>query len=247
MAHTRKGELFKGYGLIEFYQEAKNFAGIKPILGIEVSVAKDSRFERRAGIDGREGHLVLIAKNLKGYENLLKIISQSWLDGFYHQPRIDWEFLQKHSSGLIVLTGGTGGLIGKTLQNFGEQKAIEVFEKTREIFGVENVFLELVARDYSQQVGLNKFNLNLAKKYLTEMVVTSDARYEKAEDEEAVDTLFCIHRNQQVNDPNRFKMAEKNWFKSWEEMTDILDYISAEILEKSRGNSLQISEEIIIC
>lgn len=232
------------YGLIEFYQSAADFAGIKPILGVEVSVAKDSRFERRAGIDGREGNLVLLAKNLKGYENLLKIVSQAWLDGFYHKARADWDILSECSEGLIVLTSGTGGLIGKNLQNFGEKRAIESFEKTREIFGAENVFIEFIARDYPQQTELNKFLLTLTKKYSANTVVTSDARYENPEDEEAVDTLFCIHRNQQVDDPNRFKMAEKNWFKTWEEMTEILNYIPEELLEKSRGNSLQIAEEI---
>ncbi len=233
------------YGLIEFYQEAqKNFAEIKPILGIEIAVAKDSRFERRAGIDGREGYLVLLAKNLQGYENLLKIVSHAWLDGFYHKARADWDILAKYSEGLFVLTGGTGGLIGKTLQNFGEKRAIEIFEKIREIFGEENVFIEFVARDYPQQMELNNFLLNLAERYSTQTIVTSDARYASPEDEEAVDTLFCIHRNQQVSDPNRFKMAEKNWFKNWEEMVSILKYLPTEILEKSRENSLKIAEKI---
>ena len=240
------------YGLIEFYQTAQqNFpaetghdAGIKPILGIEVAVAKDSLFERRAGIDGREGSLVLLAKNLQGYENILKIVSEAWLKGFYHKPRADWDLLAKYSAGIIVLTGGTGGLIGKTLQNFGEKKATEVFEKSREIFGAENVFLELVARDYPQQTALNKFKLTLVEQFSADFIVTSDARYQNPEDEEAVDTLFCIHRNQQVSDPNRFRMAEKNWFKSWEEMTEILNYVSAEDLEKSREISLRLAEEI---
>ncbi len=233
-----------GYGLVEFYEKAENFAGIKPILGVEMAVAKDSRFERRAGIDGREGYLVLIAKNRIGYENLLKIISQAWLEGFYHKPRADWDLLQKYKEGLLVLTGGTGGLVGKTWQNFGEKRAREVLEKTREIFGSENVFLEFIARDYPQQTDLNKFLLNLAGNLEIKTVVTSDARYENPEDEEAVDTLFCIHRNQQVADPNRFKMAEKNWFKNWEEMTEILSYLPSEILEKSRENSLKIAENI---
>lgn len=233
-----------GYGWIEFYQEKQNFAGIKPILGIEIAVAKDSRFERRAGIDGREGYLVLLAKNKQGYENLLKIISQAWLDGFYHKARADWDILAEFSEGLVVLTGGTGGLVGKTLQNFGEKRAMESFEKTREIFGAENVFIELVARDYPQQTELNKFNLKLVEQFSAKTIVTSDARYEKPEDEEAVDTLFCINRNQQVADSNRFKMAGKNWFKNWAEMSEILSYLPAEVLEKSRENSLQIAEEI---
>ncbi len=232
-----------GYGLIDFYQSAQK-SDVKPILGAEIFVSKDSRFERRAGVDGREGYLVLLAQNEKGFHNLIEILSAAALDGFYHHPRADWETLEKFSEGLIVLTGATGGLVGKTLQNFGPDKAEEVFVKTREVFGAENVFVEIVSRTFEVQQNLNKFCVGLLEKYSAQPVVTSDARYTIPEDEEAVDTLMCIARNQQVDDPSRMKMAEKNWFKSWEEMESELTYIAPDILEQARENTLSIAANI---
>ncbi len=233
-----------GYGLLDFYQAAQSFENLKPILGVELAVAKDSRFEKRAGIDGREGYLVFLAKNQIGYHNLLKLISLAWLDGFYHKARVDWDILEKYREGLIVLTGGTGGLLGKNIWTSGEPLAEENLQKLVKVFGAENLFLELVARDYPDQENLNRTVLKFAEKYSLSTVITSDARYELPEDEEAVDTLFCIHRNQQVNDPDRFRMASKNWFKNWDEMTQVLHYVPADIVEKSRENSLKIAEQI---
>jgi len=232
-----------GYGLFEFYQAAKR-KGLKPILGAEVFVAKDSRFERRAGIDGREGSIVLLAKNIAGYKNLLKIISHAHLDGFYYKPRADFEILTKHSKDLFVLTGATGGAVGKIFRDFGENKAYEFFEKLQETFGKENVFVELAARSFDEQKELNKFKLKLAEKYKAKLVATSDSRYLEKEDEVAADTLFCIGRNQNFFDKNRFKFAEKNWFKNWEEICADLDFVAPDILEQARENTLEIAEAI---
>ena len=232
-----------GHGMIEFYEIAKK-EKIKPILGAEIFFSKDSRFEKRVGIDGKEGYLVLLAKNETGYQNLLKILSIGSLEGFYYKPRIDLEILEKYKEGLFCLTGSTGGLIGKTLQNFGKPKTQEIFQKINNIFGVNNFFIELTARVSQEQQDLNIFNLSLAKEYGNEILVTSDARYAELEDEEAADTLFCIGKNMQVGDEYRKRFAEKNWFKSWEEMCLDLDYIKPEILEKARRKSLEISEKI---
>ncbi|MDH3324610.1 MAG: DNA polymerase III subunit alpha, partial [Candidatus Peregrinibacteria bacterium] len=233
-----------GYGLIEFYEQSQKVGDIKPIMGVEVSVAKDSRFEHRAGIDGREGHLVLLVKNDKGWENLLQIISKSYLDGFYYKARADWEILEAHSEGLIVLTGGTAGLVGKIYSQFGEGKSFEVFEKIQDVFGKENVFVELVARDYPEQVELNKFLVRLAKDKSADIIATSDSRYLEEDGYEAADTLYCIGKNLQVLDENRFKFAEKNWFKSWSEICGVLEFVGADELEYARKNTLRIAESI---
>ncbi len=232
-----------GYGLFEFYQSAKK-KGIKPILGAEIFVAKDSRFERRAGIDGREGSIVLLAKNLAGYKNLLKILSHAHLDGFYYKPRADFEILSKYSKDLFVLTGATGGAVGKLFRDFGEDKAYEFFQKLQTTFEPENVLVELVARSFDEQKELNKFKLKLADKFKAKLVATSDARYLEKEDEVAADTLSCIGRNQNFFDENRFKFAEKNWFKNWEEICTDLDFIAPDILEQARENTLEIAEKI---
>jgi DNA polymerase III subunit alpha len=232
-----------GYGLVEFFQKAKG-GTVKSILGVEMAIATDSRFEKRAGIDGREGHLVLLAKNLVGWKNLLFLISQASLEGMYYKPRVDWELLQSRSEGLLVLSGGTAGLIGRSFRDFGEKRAQQVLEKIQKIFGIENVYLEFIARDYPEQQELNAFFVTLAEKTGTPTVASSDARYAVAEDEEACDTLVCIGKNQQVNDPGRFKFAERNWFKSWEEICKDLSNVPDEILEQSRKNTLVVADLI---
>jgi len=236
-----------GYGLIDFYEQAQKLKDIKPILGAEIFIARDSRFERRAGIDGREGHVVLIAKNKAGYQNLLKIISHAYLDGFYYKPRIDFEFLEKHKEGLLALTGSTGGLIGKALERYGEKKAQDAFDTLFKIFGKENLFVELVSRDSVEQKTLNELKLELAKKSGAKVVVTSDARFIEEEDEEAADTLFCIGKNMQIDTPGRKKFAKGNFFKSWEQIEkELVGYVDQNLLEEARQNTLKIAEEIDI-
>ena len=139
-----------GFGLLDFYKNAKKI-GVQPILGAEIFVARDSRFERRHGIDGREGNLVLLAKNKIGFENLLKIISIANLEGNFFHPRVDEEILRKFSDGLFVLSGSTTGEINKLWQNFGKKKAENFFKKICEIFGTENFFAEIVARNQPAQ------------------------------------------------------------------------------------------------
>lgn len=232
-----------GYGLVEIFQSAKG-KNVKPILGVELAVATDSRFEKRSGIDGREGHLVLLAKNMEGWTNLLFLISQASLEGMYYKPRIDWELLEKHSAGMIVLSGGTAGLIGRSYRDLGEEQAIKVTEKIQKVFGKENLYLEFIARDYPEQQELNEFFVTLAQKMNIPTIASSDARYAVAEDEEACDTLVCIGKNQQVHDPGRFKFAERNWFKSWEEISKELSNVPEEVLEESRKNTLLIADSI---
>ncbi len=233
-----------GYGLLDFYEEAEKLKDIQPILGAEIFVANDSRFERRAGIDGREGHIVILAKNKAGYRNLLQLLSIGYLEGFYYKPRVDFETLEKYKDGLFVLTGGTGGMIGKAFDSFGEKKAEEALKKVLEVFGKENVFLELVSRTFSYQKKLNQWKEKMASKYDVPCVVTSDARFLEMADEEATDTLWCIGKNMQVSDAGRTRFAEKNFFKSWEEMEEELKYIDPKLLESAREKSLALAEEI---
>lgn len=232
-----------GYGLVEVTQAAQG-GDVKPLLGAELAIAADSRFEKRAGIDGREGHLVLLAKDSTGWTNLLYLLSQAALEGMYYKPRIDWDLLREYSEGLIVLSSGTAGLIGRAFRDQGAERAEKVLSQIQEVFGKENVYLEFVARDYEEQVGLNKFYVQLAEKTGIATVATCDARYAMPEDEEACDTLVCIGKNQQVADPSRFKMAERNWFKSWDEICADLPMVSPEMLEQCRLNSLKVADEI---
>ncbi len=232
------------YGLVEFFKKSEK-SGIKPILGVEIAVSVDSRFEKRSGIDGKEGSLILLAKDTKGYENLVKIISYAQLEGFYSKPRADFELLEKYKEGLIVLTGGMGGMMAKQLDKFGKEKAKEVVDKIHKIFG-KNLYLELIARTYQEQKDLNQFVLELHKEKNIPLVATSDARYAAPENEEATDTLQCIRMNQLADSPYRVKIAENNAFKSWDEMYLELSEqnISSEILEQARENTLKVDQEI---
>lgn len=232
-----------GYGLVEIFQLAKD-TGIKPLLGVELAVATDSRFEKRAGIDGREGHLVLLAKNMQGWKNILFLISQAALEGMYYKPRVDWELLTKYSEGIIILSGGTAGLVGRAFRDFGPEQAEKTITHIQDVFGKENFFLEFIARDYEEQKELNSFFATLSQKIKLQTVASSDARYAVSDDEEACDTLVCIGKNQQVNNPGRFKFAERNWFKSWEEICIDLSNVPSELLEQSRKNTLAIAEKI---
>ena len=130
-----------GYGLVELFQAAKG-TGIKPILGVEISVATDSRFEKRSGIDGREGHLILLAQNKKGWKNLLFLISQASLEGMYYKPRIDHDLLEELNEGLIVLSGCASGEIGVALKEDDYDRARDIAKWYKSIFG-DRYYLEL--------------------------------------------------------------------------------------------------------
>lgn len=233
-----------GYGLIDFYKNAQKLGDIKPILGVEIAIAKDSRFEKRPGIDGDEGYLVLLAKNHKGYENLLKLISIAQLEGLFNQPRIDWELLAENHEGLLCLSGGAKGLLGKELHNNNPERAKDYLDKCIEIFGKDDFILECVAKPGEAQKNINIWNTEQAAGKGLSVVVTSDARFANIEDEEAADTLHCIGKNHTLSDPHREKIMHQGHFKSWAEMCQTLDYIDAEILETAREKSIDIADDI---
>lgn len=234
-----------GHGLVDFYEQSASFEGaLKPIVGAEIFVSQDSRFERRSGIDGKEGYLVLIAKDQTGWKNLVKLLTIGTLEGLYEKPRVDWETIEKYKEGLICLTGSVDGLLGKALYERGEGSARELFQKISGIFSSKDLFLELVARKAPRFVRHNEFVLELLKEVENEVVITSNARYLNPEDEEAAETLYCIGKNFLLNAPGREKFSEENWFKSWEEMESVLSWIPEEVREKARKNSLEIAESI---
>lgn len=230
-----------GHGLVEFVEQAKKVGDIKPIVGTEIALSLDSRFEKRAGIDGKEGSLVLLAQNEAGYKNILTLISQGAMQGFYHQPRIDLELLEEHKEGVVCLTGSESGVIARVLDEYGEEKATNILQQLKNIFE-DRLYLELVGREYAPCRLLNEYLLEQVKQGSYSLVVTSDSRYLSPGDEESVDNLYCIGQNLRVDDSHRTKFAERNWFKSFEEITLSLDYIDADILEIARENTLSIAK-----
>ncbi len=191
------------YGAVEFYEAAKK-GGIKAILGVEVAVAAHKHTDKRAGIDNRVSHLTLLAETNEGYQNLLKLVSISYLDGFYYVPRIDKDLLKQYGQGLIVLSGCMKGDIPKACQAHDLEKARELIQGYKEAVGENNFFLELVHHPESPtQIEINEFLVQLSEETKTPIVATKDVHYLHADDREAQDVLVCIHDGKLLSDQNR--------------------------------------------
>jgi DNA polymerase-3 subunit alpha len=228
------------YGVMEFYREAVK-KGIKPLLGCEVYVAPRGRHQKEHGRDDFQYHLVLLAKNKKGYGNLLKLVAAGYLEGFYYKPRVDRELLQEHSEGLIALSGCVAGEIPRLLLKGEEEEALKTALWYRDTFGRGNFYLELQDQGLSEQKGLNLQLLNLGEKSGIPLVATNDVHYLEREDAEAQDVLLCIQTGKTVEDPNRLKFDGDNfYFKSAEEMQETFAQFPAEVLT----NTLKIAEQV---
>ncbi len=204
------------YGTIEFFKKAKK-AGIKPIIGMEAYVAPNDLHEKKIKVDRVTGiaddvyyHLILLAKNLEGYRNLMRLSSLGYLEGFYYRPRIDKAALRKYSQGLISTSACLGGEIQKELsrtKNF--DRAMEIAYEYQEIFGVGNFFLELQDHLESREiVRMNEMLVELSRKTKIPLVVTRDSHYIHPDDVEAQDILVCIATGKVTSDTNRLNMTD---------------------------------------
>ncbi len=206
------------YGCIDFYKAAKA-AGIKPIIGCEVYVARRGMEDRVHGIDNDPYHLVLLCENQKGYENLCLLVSEAFLHGFYGKPRVDLALLQKHHEGLIALSACLAGAIPQHLMDGDYQGAREYALKLADIFGEGNFYLELQDHGIEQQRMVNQGVLRLARETGLPLVVTNDAHYLRKEDAAMQDVLLCIQTGKTVDDTNRMKFpTEEFYLKSEEEL-----------------------------
>lgn len=195
------------YGTIEFYEACKK-AGIKAIIGVEVNVAKDKLTDKRARVDDHNYHLTLLAETNEGYKNLLKIVSQSFIEGFYYRARTDKDALRRHGKGLIALSGCLKGEIPTALSSGDEEKAATLVRTYQDIFGKKNFFLEIVHHPESPtQNDVNAKVIALAKKTDAPLVATKDVHYLLPEDNEAQDVLQCIHDGKMFADHNRSSMS----------------------------------------
>ncbi|MDD5438451.1 MAG: DNA polymerase III subunit alpha [Patescibacteria group bacterium] len=201
IALTDHGSL---YGVIEFYEAAQK-EGIKPIIGVEANIAPNLLSDKRPRIDDWTYHLTLLAETHEGYQNLLKLVSISFLDGFYYKPRMDKEVLRQYHQGLIALSGCMKGQIPKACLDHDSTKAEQALREYQEIFGVDNFFLELVHHPESPtQLDINQNLIRLAKKTGAPLVATKDVHYIEEDDAEAQDALQCIHAGKLISDTNRF-------------------------------------------
>ena len=194
------------YGVIEFYQKAKK-AGIKPILGVETYVAPNSRFDKNTREDGRGYHLLLLAKNLVGYKNLIKLVSHAHIEGFYYKPRIDWEILKKHHEGLIASTACLAGEIPRLISADKLEEAKIRISEYNNLFGQGNFYLEIM--DHPELEDLDKVNralIKFSRELGVPLVATNDVHYFKKEDAEAQDILLCLQSKKKITDTDRMKM-----------------------------------------
>lgn len=235
MAITDHGAM---YGVIDFYRAARE-AGIKPILGCEVYVAPGSRFDRE-NVHGEDRyyHLVLLAENNEGYQNLMKIVSKGYVDGFYYKPRVDMEVLKTYHKGIIALSACLAGEVPRFLARGLYEEAKEAVLKYQEIFGRGNYFLELQDHGIPMQRQVNQGIIRLSRELDIPLAATNDCHYINAGDWEAHDILLCIQTGKKVADENRMRYEGGQYYvKSEEEMRELFSYIPEAI-----DNTAKIAE-----
>jgi len=206
------------YGAIEFYKAAKE-NGVKPIIGCETYVAPNSRFDRTPGTEHRPFHLVLLAKDKEGYSNLMKVISQAHLEGFYYKPRVDLGLLKAHSKGLIALSACLAGEVAKSVLEGDEKKQLEVIAKYQDVFGKENFFLEMQDHPFlDDQKILNNRLIELSRKTGAPLVATQDSHYINTTDSTAQDILICVQTQTNLLDEGRMKFHGDFSFRTPDDM-----------------------------
>ena len=213
------------YGVIDFYRAARE-AGIKPILGCEVYVAPNSRFDKEAtGGEERYNHLVLLAENDQGYANLTKIVSKGFTEGYYYKPRVDFEVLEEYHEGIIALSACLAGEVPRYLQKGLYEEACKVAKKYEACFGKDNYFLELQDHGIPEQKTVNAQLLRMSKELGIPLVATNDVHYTYAEDAEPHDILLCLQTAKRLKDEDRMRYEGGQYYvKSEEEMKGLFPY-----------------------
>ena len=209
------------YGCIDFYKAAKA-AGIKPIIGCEVYVARRGMDDRIHGIDNDPYHLVLLCENRKGYENLCYLVSQAFIHGFYGKPRVDLNLLREYHEGLIATSACLAGAVPQYLMSEDYEAAKAYALQLSDIFGPEHFYLELQDHGIDEQLAVNQGILRLARETGLPLIVTNDAHYLRREDAETQDVLLCIQTGKTVDEPNRMKFQTQEFYlKSEKEMRSL--------------------------
>ena len=214
-AITDHGAMF---GVVDFYKSCRK-AGIKPIIGCEVYTAARTMYDKEAGKDRNSGHLILLAENQQGYSNLVKIVSKSYVDGFYFRPRVDKNLLRQYSEGLICLSGCLAGNTQRMLLNRDYEGAKREALELLDIFGENNFFLEIqdhhLEEDKTVIAGLKRLSADIG----VPLVATNDAHYIRREDATAQDILMCIQTQTNIHDENRIRFENDEFYiKSEDEM-----------------------------
>ena len=227
LALTDNGNM---YGAIEFYKECKN-AGIKAIIGVDAYLAARSRLDKQAGVDNRRMRLLLLAKNLAGYKNLIKLVTAAHLEGFYYKPRIDAELMEKYSEGLLAISPSLNGPVSSALKNADQAKALEQVVWYKKIFGEENFFLEMT---HHPEIESHEKNMRILEKFgaetKTSLMAAHDVYYISPEDKKARDTLTLVNSNAELSERasgaedtgDFYFVGEKEMKKNFEDMPEAL-------------------------
>ncbi len=222
----------------------------KPIFGCEMYVAERTLYDRDKDLDKRRYHLIVLAKNEKGYHNLIKLVSKSWVDGFYTRPRTDHNELEKHHEGLIICSACIAGEVPRRILQGDIKGAEEIITWYKNIFG-DDYYLEIQRHEvkdpnqranretYPLQQEANKVILELAKKHGIKVVCTNDVHFVDEENAEAHDRLICLGTNKDFNDPNRMLYSKQEWFKTQAEMNDIFSDIP-----EALANTMEVLDKV---
>ncbi len=206
------------YGAIEFYKAAKK-RGIKPIIGCEVYVAPRKRTDKEKGADSRYSHLILLCENNEGYQNLIKMVSVSFTEGFYSKPRVDKELLQKYHKGIIALSACLAGEIPKALLSGDYEAAKDTAQWYKSVFGQDNFFLELQNHNLPEQARINPYIKKLSRETGIKTVATNDVHYIMKDDAFMHKVLLCIQTGSKIGESNALEFkTDEFYLKSEEEM-----------------------------
>lgn len=246
VAITDHGNLF---GAKHFYDTARA-NGIKPIIGCEVYVSRNSRLAKAEKSDRGGNHLILLAKNKLGYQNLSKLVSMAWIEGHYYKPRIDKALLEKYSEGIIASSACLGGEVPQAFLNNDEAAAEESVLWFKQLFG-EDYYLELQRHKtgdpeidsdtFTKQEKVNNKLIQIAKKHNIKIIATNDVHFINEEDAEAHDRLICLNTGKDLDDPNRLRYTQQEWFKSQEEMNELFSDIPV-ALENTMEVAAKVSD-----
>ena len=225
------------YGAIGFYHEARD-AGIKPIIGCEVYVATRGRTDRDPKLDKDQYHLVLLATSDRGYRNLIKLVSTAFSEGFYYKPRVDKQLLAQYSQDLIAMTACLSGEVPTCIMRGDTSQVDRAIAEYVEIFGKDNLYLELQDNHLADQRGVNEALIGLSARTGLKLVASNDIHYLERKDAEPHDVLLCIQTGSTIDDPNRMRFGSKEFYmKSPEEMAALFSHVP-----EALQNTLEVAE-----
>jgi DNA polymerase-3 subunit alpha len=234
VAMTDHGNMF---GAIDFYEEAISLR-VKPIIGCEIYVAPGSRFDRNASEQKATAHLVLLARDEQGYQNLMKLVSAGYMEGFYYKPRVDKEILLKYAKGLVATSACLKGEIAQKLAANKYEDALRMADDYRQIFEPGNFFLEVMDHGIPEQKAVNEGLLRLSRELVLPLVATNDVHYLEHSQAEAQEALLCIQTQTILTDPKRMRMnSDQFYFKDAQEMSRLFSWAPGAV-----SNTLEIAD-----